>query len=338
MSNTGNSTFQEIVDKVLVGCGQLSTSNSSGTFSLGDMDKPQEQAKWCVNMCNQELAMQTKGRYTRRVFLITTSAWDGPFSTTGFDNNFYQISSLTSFERLVKDSWRVITTGQGQELTNKSYDDWTLCYPTGELQSGVPLYWVDLMPSNDGADLLITGATAANPCVITVNNTFSRGDYLKITSIVGNMGTTVLNGHDWRVISATSTTATIAANTAGKTYTSGGLISASAVDRVAFSGPCNQALTIQYEGYLNTVELTGATDRVIWPKEFESVLIRASCGMLESLLSEGRSGTWQSKLDEAIGQMRQNSRGPVDYPPGLDIGITIPGRRRGLASFIWNNS
>jgi hypothetical protein len=73
----------------------------------------------------------------------------------------------------------------------------------------------------------ITGATAANPCVITASNTLSAGQYVGIAGITGTIGTTAangLNGKIFKVASATATTFTLEAgiSTTGLAYTSGG--------------------------------------------------------------------------------------------------------------------
>ena len=75
----------------------------------------------------------------------------------------------------------------------------------------------------------ITGATAANPCVLTSANSLPVGGgyYIGIANITGTMGTTAsngLNGKVFKVASATSTTITLetGVNTTGLSYTSGG--------------------------------------------------------------------------------------------------------------------
>lgn len=79
----------------------------------------------------------------------------------------------------------------------------------------------------------ISGATAANPCVLTVDNLqgVKTGQMVLINGITGNMGTDVLNGHYYYVVvNHTAKTLTLYSNaycstgvdTTGKTYTSGG--------------------------------------------------------------------------------------------------------------------
>jgi len=56
---------------------------------------------------------------------------------------------------------------------------------------------------DDSADITITGATAANPCVISAVNTLSDGDIVEISSVAGM---TELNGNFYQVDDATGTT------------------------------------------------------------------------------------------------------------------------------------
>lgn len=67
----------------------------------------------------------------------------------------------------------------------------------------------------------ITGATKANPCVLTANNTLTAGDTIYLSGI---SGMTQLNGHRYRILSRTTTTITIDVDsTSFNTYTSGGV-------------------------------------------------------------------------------------------------------------------
>jgi hypothetical protein len=80
---------------------------------------------------------------------------------------------------------------------------------------------------------IISAATAANPCVLTVDNIqgLTTGDLVLVNSIVGNMGTTLLNGN-YYYVSVNSSTKKLTlytdaylvtgVNATGKTYTSGG--------------------------------------------------------------------------------------------------------------------
>lgn len=74
--------------------------------------------------------------------------------------------------------------------------------------------------------LVITNVTAANPGVVTTSTAHNlpNNDVISIDDVVGNMGDDVLNGNAFTVTVVTSTTFSIGASTAGKTYTSGGVV------------------------------------------------------------------------------------------------------------------
>lgn len=66
----------------------------------------------------------------------------------------------------------------------------------------------------------ITGATQSNPAVLTASNSYRVGNFIRITGV---SGMTQLNGNQYQIISATSTTITININSAGfSPYTGGG--------------------------------------------------------------------------------------------------------------------
>jgi len=67
----------------------------------------------------------------------------------------------------------------------------------------------------------ITGATAANPCVLTANNNFAVGESV---TIIGVVGMTQLNGNTYVVTAATPTTVNLNVNSSAFTaYVSGGV-------------------------------------------------------------------------------------------------------------------
>lgn len=71
----------------------------------------------------------------------------------------------------------------------------------------------------------ITGATTANPCVLSCTATFEPGQQVEITNVVGM---TQLNGHVYQVISTNGTQVTINVDSSMfSTYISGGIIAAS---------------------------------------------------------------------------------------------------------------
>ena len=72
----------------------------------------------------------------------------------------------------------------------------------------------DQMRSLDsvGTSIIITGATQANPCVLTANNNFAANDLIFISGV---NGMTQLNGNIYTIISRNSTTLTIGVNAIG---------------------------------------------------------------------------------------------------------------------------
>ena len=71
-----------------------------------------------------------------------------------------------------------------------------------------------------GSAFPITGATQANPCVLTCTAGFETGQLIEITGVVGMIQ---LNGNIYQVITSNSTTVTINVDSTGFTaYSSGG--------------------------------------------------------------------------------------------------------------------
>lgn len=129
-----NSTFRATVDKILTMVGQVTTLNGTGDFDSDTMDKPQQQAKAFVDFGNRLLAVQTRGRFTRRRFVFTTVA----------NQAEYLLDPLTTAERLVKDSWFDLTHGNRlQWLGEQDFID-LYRVPEINLPVGIPVYWRDL--------------------------------------------------------------------------------------------------------------------------------------------------------------------------------------------------
>lgn len=57
-----------------------------------------------------------------------------------------------------------------------------------------------------GKPMTITNITAANPAVVTCDNALVNGEQVKITGVLGTMGTSLLNGNTYTVANATATT------------------------------------------------------------------------------------------------------------------------------------
>lgn len=95
----------------------------------------------------------------------------------------------------------------------------------------------DFLP---GIAVSITGATQANPCVLTTTANFSAN---KLVMISGVVGMTELNGNTYIVISSTSTHMTIGVNSSGfDTYISGGSVTP--------LSPVNQESEIELHGFV----------------------------------------------------------------------------------------
>lgn len=334
-SSLANSTFRETVDTILTMAGQVTIGNSSGDFNSNTLDKPQQQAKQFVDFANRFLALETKGRFTKRKFQFTVDP-----NTV----NVYGISTQTTFERLLKDSWAIVApTAQAQPLNWKNYNLWLTQFPNGETTKGIPNFWIDLPPSKTGTDEYdipyfgdFTGITPGNPTVISVDALQrSPGDYVLVTEVVGTIGD-ALNNKIFRVLEASGLDMTLEVDTTGLLYTSGGKFEPRDVDRVSFSPPPSVAVTVQYEGYLNTVALRNETDIIIWPKEFEHLLWIAGVSFLEVALSEGKAPNYQALLEPAVTQVKQLSLGPVDQIPQIDLGIELSGIPRNTI-YVWNN-
>jgi hypothetical protein len=91
-----------------------------------------------------------------------------------------------------------------------------------------------------GIPIAITGATQANPCVLTCTGQFGAGQLITISGVVGM---TQLNGNTYSVISSNSTTVTINVDsTAFTAYVSGGLATP--------VSPENQFAEIELHGFI----------------------------------------------------------------------------------------
>lgn len=127
----------------------------------------------------------------------------------------------------------------------------------------------------------ISAATAANPCVLTVASVsgIAAGDWVYVADISGNMGTDVLNGRMHRVtaVKVGDSKITIAANTTGKTYTSGGTVGRAAYFAPSSlppeaGGSATKTLTIgrwsdgrltTIHGAMGSLRLSGPTGRIV---------------------------------------------------------------------------
>lgn len=113
----------------------------------------------------------------------------------------------------------------GVALNTTGFTAWS----SGGTVNVSPFYnaWSEIAPNVNGmlgAGAVITGATAANPCVLTVTaapNQFVLGQQVKISGVVGM---TQLNGNIYTITAATATTLTLNVDSTGFTaYSSAGL-------------------------------------------------------------------------------------------------------------------
>lgn len=205
------------------------------------------------------------------------------------DNSFAvfneSYTTYGQFRRRTGFTW--LTVG----LTYPTWEDWndpwnagesTLLQPEiiGGNQQGFVLLRDDgtgegnsLEISNFSFPVTITGATTANPCVLTAANSFVAGERITITGVVGM---TELNGNTYLINSATSTTITINQNSTLFTpYVSGGTATPTATvycpnhcltpnDYIVVSGVLG-TMSQQVNGKIFTVKTTNANGFELTP-------------------------------------------------------------------------
>jgi hypothetical protein len=143
---------------------------------------------------------------------------------TWLDDTPGEISAtITNIAFGIIDVFAVDTAGNG--TVTLAFNDWT----NGSQTTGT-----------------ITGATAANPCVVTATNTLSNGQLVGISGVVGTMGTDAnkgLNGKVFPVSSVSGSAFTLAGiDTTGLTYTSGGTFTVVPTARGTALGKVNNIL------------------------------------------------------------------------------------------------
>lgn len=112
----------------------------------------------------------------------------------------------------------VADSGQFLQEAGTNYANYGLL-----MEPGNAPYGNQALPNGYSVSFAITGATQANPCVLTCTSTFQAGQTIEING-VGGM--TELNGETFTVISVTATTVTINVDSSGFTaYTAGGTAS-----------------------------------------------------------------------------------------------------------------
>lgn len=138
-----------------------------------------------------------------------------------------------TFRRVTGETWATIgdtfsTWAQWNEPWNAGYSTLEQQQVISGNQQGFVMLHIDgtgegnsLEINNISFPVTITGATVANPVVLTANNTFSVGQTVKITGVVGM---TQLNGNTYTITAVTPTTITLGVNGLAFTpYISGGI-------------------------------------------------------------------------------------------------------------------
>lgn len=96
----------------------------------------------------------------------------------------------------------------------------------------------------------ITGATKANPCVLTATNGFRPNQRVQISGV---QGMTQLNGHTYTIVAATPTTISLGVDSSGfSVYTSGGTATNTAIPQILAVGDINSG-QINSSGRINNL-------------------------------------------------------------------------------------
>ena len=157
------------------------------------------------------------------------NAWNEPWESSG--------SSLLEPEVIAGNQQGFIVT-RNDETTSEAPSLYisainagtrTVTSPSHGLNTGDFVYFLNALGMTNfnsfpSGSATITGATQANPCVLTANNTFQVGQKITISGVVGM---TQLNGNTYTITAVTPTTITINVDSTGFTpYSSGGLAQA----------------------------------------------------------------------------------------------------------------
>lgn len=223
-------------------------------------------------------------------------------------------SSLLQLDsaRYVEEVWAVDRSSpRGRRKLEHKTDQWLreeyASVPLSQIESATPAYWanvvVGLPPVNyDDRIMRITGATQANPCVITaVAHGFSNGDTVHIDNVVGM---TELNENSYVVAGATADTFQLTAtnSTAYTEYESGGIVATTAdfakeedIDWLVFGNhylttglkimpPPDTEYSIEVKAKIFSKELTADTDVSFWSWNYPEILILAAMIEIEVMV------------------------------------------------------
>ena len=92
---------------------------------------------------------------------------------------------------------------------------------------------------------------------------------------------------------------------------------------IGFSPPASKDFSVNYSGYLRPVPLNAAADLIMWPKEFEDVIILACSQFVEYVLAEGKMGDIIGFIEPAISAVEQLTMGPVEDVQMQESGMSI---------------
>lgn len=139
-----NSTYKDTCNRIARSIGIEQVTDNT-TFNTGTLSQHYQQIKDFVDEANRMLSLDTKPEYLKRVGTITTTAVVAD-NDTGY-------ALACGFESVIPDSFFITTTGKGQPLDFKSFEDYTEEDPDGHTTKGRPRYFVP-RPGTDvsGAD------------------------------------------------------------------------------------------------------------------------------------------------------------------------------------------
>lgn len=100
------------------------------------------------------------------------------------------------------------------------------------------------------------------------------------------------------------------------------------VDKLGFSPPANQNLTMQYEYIKVPGAITAHTDEIFLDARFEDILWDYGQRWMEVVMSQGKSPEYAAVVDGLIDELRQWDYGSIEKQPGIDLGFKLCGTLR----------
>lgn len=102
---------------------------------------------------------------------------------------------------------------------------------------------------------------------------------------------------------------------------------ASPIYRVRIYPNPDKAYTIEYIAQLNPYSLVNATDTVLYPPEYEHVILMEAAAALEDLLGEGKGGSIYVQAQRAHSKARQKATAPRAEKRAVRMKKMFSGRR-----------